>query len=352
MDSSANKKTIHPDGYPNILPAYEDGILHAIMTLPEAYAALKSAISAFLDLPVNRVFLRNNIAPTRDVNAKREQYDINCTVDSTDGRQCNVEMQATPMKGDSRDNEHSNIRSRSIYNLSHLHSNQAGRGLEYSQFAKSYQVMLCNYKVFNFENELVERFILRNENGNELSDDVKAIFIDLTKAADIAKKQAAEMSAIEKWVVFLALSNDPIYTGITEEILKQEEGIAVAYETLSNISADADERARYHSRRILLQDIEHEHAVSRREGREEGREEGLEEGREEGRKESALEIEALKAEIESYKSEMESNKSEMESNKSEIEAYKSEIESYKSEMDSYRIELLVLKSQLEAKAED
>ena len=180
--------------------------------------------------------------------------------------------------------------------------------------------MICNYKVFAYDNELLERFVLRNEKGKELSDDVTAIFIDLTKATDIAKKQAIEMSAIEKWVVFLAFGNNPLYTNLIEDILKLEEGIAVAYDTLNNISKDADERARYLSRKKFQQDQEHDHAVSRREGREEG----LQLGREE----KQIEIDALENELKAQREEREA------------------------EREAFRIEIITLKSQLEAKAED
>jgi len=261
------------DGLPKILPPYENGIFQSILSLPEAHAALVSIVAAILDRPVKTVTLRNNDAPTRDNLAKREEYDINGVVDGEDGDQCNLEMQASPMAGDNRENDHRNIKWRSVYNLCHLHSNQPGKGINYGDYVRSYQIMLCNYKVFDFENDLLERFVFRNQNGIELCGAVMAIFVDLTKAKEIARKPVDEMTNIEGWAVFFALGNNPKYSRIIDEITKTKEGVKVAKNTLFTISQNADERARFHSRRKWLQDREHEQAVARKEGREEARSE-------------------------------------------------------------------------------
>lgn len=115
--------------------------------------------------------------------------------------------------------------------------------------------------MFKSENELVERFTLRNPKGEELCDAITAIFIDLTKAKEIAKKPIDRMSDIEKWTVFFALANIQEYSMIITEITNTMEGIAVANDALLHISQNPDERVRYRSRRIWLQDREHEHAV-------------------------------------------------------------------------------------------
>ena len=261
---------VQSDGLPKILPPCEDGVFKAILTLPEAHVALVRLVAAILGRPVRTVLLRNNDAPSRDAQAKQEEFDINCVVDSEDGDQFAFEMQASQMKGDNRENNHMNIKWRSVFNLCDLHSNQPGRGLDYVDFVRSYQVMLCNYKVFDFDNDLVERFTFRNQKGRELCDAVMAMFIDLTSASRIAKKPVACMSDIECWIVFFALGNAPKYGQIIDEIAKVKEGISVAKDMLLTISQNPDERARFRSRRIRLQDREHEKAVERKEGIKEG----------------------------------------------------------------------------------
>jgi hypothetical protein len=169
-----------------------------------------------------------------------------------------IEIQTTPMDGDTRENGHKSLRNRAVFYLSDLHANQPGRGIRYTDFYNSYQIMICNYKVFSWENELIEKFTYRNERGRQLSDITAAFFIDLTQADEIAKKSVAEMTALEMWTVFLAKANDPKYRNVINEIIKRKEGISVAYEMLTSISADEKERAHFRSRRMWQMDREHE----------------------------------------------------------------------------------------------
>ena len=285
MDISNTPTGTLSDGLPRILPPSENGIFQTVLTLPESAPALLGLLSAVLGREIKKVTLRNNDAPSRDKDAKREEYDINCVVDGEDGDQCDVEMQASPMEGDSGRNDHRNIKWRSAYNLCDLHANQSGRGLRYGNFVRSYQVMLCNYPVFAYDHALVERFTLRNPNGKELCDAVTAIFIDLAMAEEIARKSAYRMTKIEMWSVFFALADKPEHGALIAEITKQTEEIAVAYETLIGISQSPEERARFRSRRKWLQDREHEHAVWKDEGRAEGEAKGRAEGEAKGRAE-------------------------------------------------------------------
>ena len=65
------------------------------------------------------------------------------------------------------------------------------------------------------------------------------------------------MTAEEMWAVFFAKAAEPKYVDIIEKILKRREGISVANEMLRTISQDEFERARFHSRKMALQDAEH-----------------------------------------------------------------------------------------------
>jgi predicted transposase/invertase (TIGR01784 family) len=267
------------DKLPRILPPSDNGVFQAVLTLPEAHAALVNLVSSILDRGIKTVTLRNNSAPSRDIEAKQEEYDVSCVVDGEDGDQCGLEMQTSPMSGDNRANDHRNIKLRSVLYLCDLHANQRGRGLRYGQLVRSYQVMLCNYNVFgDAKHELVRRYTLRDRKGQELCDAVTAIFIDLTQAKEIAKKPVNEMSNIELWVVFFALAHKPEYSELIAELTKHWEGIAVAYDTLVNISQNPDERARFLSRRKWLETREHERLTWKDEGLAEGRAEGRAEG--------------------------------------------------------------------------
>jgi len=287
MNNNDALTDIMPDGLPKILPAYEDGVFQALLTLPEANLALKSLISAVLDQPVKAVLLSKNIPAKRDKGAKREQYDINCIVDTENGEQCNLEIQASPMEGDNLENEHRNLKWRSVFNLCDLHSGQYGRGIMYGQFVRSYQVMLSNYRAFKEKPKIAERFTFRNLEGVELCDAVTAIFIDLSQAEELSKKPVSELSDIEQWAAFIALANEPEYGEVIEEITKQQEGIAVAKKTLYSISQNPDQRARFRSRRIWLQDRRHDIAAGEARGEARGEAKGEAKGKAEEKRDIA-----------------------------------------------------------------
>jgi predicted transposase/invertase (TIGR01784 family) len=248
------------DGLPDILPPSEDGVFQSTFTREAAKPALLELLSDILGRPLKDVKIRGNEPPLSDVKAKREVFDVNCVAED-DRSQFDVEMQATPMEADSLAGGHMHIRNRSVFNLCDLHAGQPGRGVRYGDFMRSYQITICNYNVFSWKNRLAETFTYRNEGGEQLSDVTTAIFIDLTQAAAIAKKQVPEMTAVEQWAVFLAKANDPKHRGLINEILKRKEGISVAYEMLTSISTDENERARFRSRRMWEMDRAHEKAA-------------------------------------------------------------------------------------------
>jgi hypothetical protein len=72
------------------------------------------------------------------------------------------------------------------------------------------------------------------------------------------------------WAVFLAKADEPKCGEIVEKIMKRREGISVANSMLRTISQDEYERARFHSRKMALQDAEHNRVVTLKEGKEIG----------------------------------------------------------------------------------
>ena len=277
---------------PKILPPSEDGVFKSTFTSPGAKPALLELLSDILDRPLKDVEIRNNELPINDIEAKREVFDINC-VAADEQSQMDIEMQSTPMEGDTLANEHRHIRNRAVFNLCDLHASQPGRGIRYADLHNSYQITICNYKVFNWENELVERFTYRNESGKELSGITTAIFIDLTQADKIAKKPVEEMNDVEQWVMYFTKGNDPSYQKAINTIIEKKEGISVAYQMLTSISTDEIERAHFRSRRMWQMDRDHEIAEAQYEGEKKGRAEGEKKGRAEGR--TAIAKKMLKA---------------------------------------------------------
>ncbi|MDR1135488.1 MAG: Rpn family recombination-promoting nuclease/putative transposase [Clostridiales Family XIII bacterium] len=64
-------------GLPKILPPSEDGVFKSTFTREEAKPALLELLSDILGRPLRDLTIRSNEPPIRDIDAKREVFDIN-----------------------------------------------------------------------------------------------------------------------------------------------------------------------------------------------------------------------------------------------------------------------------------
>ena len=249
---------------PELLPPSEDGVFKTLMTHPEAKPVLRDVVESYLCFPVTTVNVRNVELPISDINEKRERFDVNCTVN--DGSQLDVEMQADPMVGDSLRTSHKIVKARAIYHLCDLHSGQDGRSIRYDQLLRSYQMTLCGYTVYPTRKEFIRRFSFRDETGEELSDAVGIILVELTKLGDVIKKPVETMTGEEIWSAFFAYASDPKYRELIHKLIKVRREIKMASELLQSISKDEIERAHFRSRRMFRMDIEHNRLATLDEG--------------------------------------------------------------------------------------
>ncbi|MDR2174981.1 MAG: Rpn family recombination-promoting nuclease/putative transposase [Synergistaceae bacterium] len=254
---------------PEILPPSDDGVFKTLLTHPNARSCLRDIISSNIGLPVKEVTLRNTELPIGDILEKRERFDVSCEIDG--GDQVEVEMQADPMEGDSLPRGHRNIKSRAIYNACDLHSGQKSVGVSYGRLARTYQITFCGYTIFENEENCFNRFSFRNAEGRELLNAVNIMFVELSKLKRVLKKNVDEMTGAEMWAIFLACANNPEHRELLKKIIGAREEIKMAYDLLTSISQDADERARFRARRKFQMDLEHNRLVSFEEGKFEGK---------------------------------------------------------------------------------
>jgi predicted transposase/invertase (TIGR01784 family) len=166
---------------------------------------------------------------------------------------------------------HKSIRSRAIYNACDLHANQKGVSIPYDGLVRTYQITFCGYTVFGGREDCFNRFSFRNKEGEELLDAVNIIFVELSKLKNVTRKPVMAMTAAEMWAIFLAHANKPKHRALVKEIIAAREEIRMAYEVLTSISRDEDERARFRARRKFQMDMAHDKIVSHREGKLEGK---------------------------------------------------------------------------------
>jgi len=252
---------------PELLPPSEDGVFKTLLTHPDAEPVLRDVIESFLRFPVTKVQVRNAELPIADINEKRERFDVNCSIN--DGSQAEVEMQSQAMKGDSQHINHKIIKDRSIYYLCDLHAKQAGRGIRFDKLLRSYQITFCDYTIFPECDSFVSRFSFRDEKGEELSNAVGVILVELSKLNDIIKKPVADMTGEEQWSSFFAYGSDRKHMDLIDRLCEARSEINMAKEVLNTISRDENERARFRARWKFERDMEHNIAVTQDEVKEE-----------------------------------------------------------------------------------
>ncbi len=109
-----------------ILPPSDDRVFKLILTSPEAKQGLMNLISSIIGRTVVDVVLLPNELVPGDTEERAERFDVNCKID--DGSQVNLEMQASYMVED-LGGQHLNLKGKSIYYLTDLHSSQPAKGL-------------------------------------------------------------------------------------------------------------------------------------------------------------------------------------------------------------------------------
>ena len=250
----------------DILPPSDDRVFKLILTSPEAKQGLMNLISSIIGRTVVDVVpLPNALAPG-DTEEKAERFDVNCKID--DGSQINLEMQASHMIED-LDGQHRNLKGKSVYYLTDLHSSQPAKGLRrYDRLARSYQITFCSYTIFPNTKDYMNSFSLRHDTTGELlSDAISLTFVELSKLSEVVKKPVRDMTDLDKWSVFLQYAPDLEHREIVNKVIESEEVLQVAGDLLMNISKNERERAIYRSRRKFQTDLQSDLATAEDRGR-------------------------------------------------------------------------------------
>jgi len=234
----------------DILSPVDDHIFKTLMTHPEAKPSLMSVISASIDRPVIDVVVRNNELPVSDNNEKTERLDVNCTIDG--GDQVDVEMHGSHIE--EVDDAHTNFLNKYMYYLTDLHSSQKSKGVKYYDFVRTYQITFCNYTIYPHHFDFITRASMRRPSGEEISNQINFILVELSKLEDIAKKPVDELTPLEMWSVFFRYSPDIKHRDLVNRVIAERKEIAMAGELLLSISKDERERAHYRSRRMYETD--------------------------------------------------------------------------------------------------
>jgi len=234
----------------DILPPSDDRVFKTLLTHPDAERVLIDIVSTIIERSVVAVQVRNIELPVMDTGEKAERFDVNCTVEN--GAQVDVEMHCSETEeiGVKR----TNFINKYVYYLTDLHSSQASKGKAYHQLVRTYQATFSLHTVFHARKDFVHRFSLRTNDGEQLSDQINMVIIELSKLNEILKKPVEELSAFEMWSLFFKYAPDPVQRDKINDIIKVKKEIGMASVLLREISKDERERAIFRSRRMAETD--------------------------------------------------------------------------------------------------
>jgi len=222
----------------SVLDIRYDPVFKAVFTkdTSSSRGALSKLISALIGRIVEVEVIIANEPPIDDLRQRYLRFDVACKTEK--GELVNVEMAFNPIASEPV---------RLEYHVSRLFAGQDlhGKDKKYNDLKETYQIaILANEKFYNDES-FIHNFIYSDlENRISLGGRTKIITVELVKTEPAAGKPVEEMTNAELWAVFFQYLTDPEKRDKIIKIINQEEGIAMAVETLSNITQDEVEYAR------------------------------------------------------------------------------------------------------------
>jgi len=251
-----------------------DAVFKAVFTKEtvKSRGALSKLISALIGRTVKVEAIIANEPPIDDTRQRYLRFDVACRTEN--GEPVNVEMSLNPSKSE---------QVRLEYHVARLFVGQDIHGEEksFNDLKETYQIaILAKYQFFP-DKELIHNFHYYDPDTRiSLGGRTRIITVELLKTKPIVDKPVEEMTTAELWAVFFEYLTDEEKRAKMIEIINREEGIAMAVETLSNITQDQVEYARMCN--LIKSQLDYQCGMveARRDGIEEGMGIGMEKGKE------------------------------------------------------------------------
>lgn len=250
---------------------------------PESRGALKSFLEAVLCRKVSGIVLQPNELPTESPFEKQSQFDITCVLDGKEP--VNIEMQNV--------NRKESFAKRAEYNAAHLMNHYAGKGGEWEDMPKCFQISVLNFIFDKDSPGAVNHYTMRTKDGRELHSRLNIYFLELPKLKKMKNIPAEQLTSVERWIKFFLYATGEDNT-VIENLSSLEDGIMQAKTALDTLSQDELNWQLEWAEIKRTKDEASLKGAGRREGLAEGlaqgRAEGLAEGLTQGKLESAVNL--------------------------------------------------------------
>jgi len=267
-------ETIYFSDTDDLIDIRYDNVFKAVFTrgTPESQTALSKLVSALIDREVTIIAIRANEPPIDDIRDRPIRFDINCRAE--DGELINVEMCFNP-------NPFEPVRLEFYAGKLFIGQNIRGEEKTYADLRYAYQIAILAKQRFFPDGDFFHSFEYYDPKRRvSLNGRSRIITIELSKLKKVAEKPTAEMNAREHWAVYFEYLTKRKQRRKINEILKLEEGIAMASKVLLTISKDEIERARLLSEEKYELDMQSNLVHAKRVGHAKGMKKGMEKGME------------------------------------------------------------------------
>jgi len=244
-----------------------DPVFKAVFTknTPKSRLALSDLISALIGRTVTVDAITANEPPVDDSRQRYVRFDVACKTGK--GELVNVEMSFNPK---------TNEQVRLEYHTARLFVGQDihGKDKSYNDLKETYQIAILAKERFFPDENFTHNFLYYDpDNHVSLGGRTRIITVELVKTKPIVDKPVEEMTTAEQWAVFFQYLTDEGKRDKIVEIIKREEGIAMAVETLGTFTQSELEYIRESSRIKGELDYQTDMTEARAEARLEGRNE-------------------------------------------------------------------------------
>jgi len=245
-----------------------DSVFKAVFTKETAKSrgALSDLISALIGRMITVDIITANEPPTDDSRQRCLRFDVACKTE--EGELVNVEMSFNPKTSE---------QVRLEYHTAKLFVGQDihGKDKDFDDLKETYQIAILAKRTFFPDENFAHDFLYYDPNNRvSLGGKTRIITVELLKTVPIIDKPVEEMTTAEQWAVFFQYLTDEEKRSKIIEIIKREEGIAMAVETLGTFTQSELDYIRECGRIKAELDWQCDMTEARREARREGRDEG------------------------------------------------------------------------------